>query len=148
MLPSISSPVRAKAGFSLVEVLLALGLVTFAFLVIFSLMPMGLISLQESGRQIVETEIFNNFDAELSSTPFANLDTYVNERFPAYFDHEGNEVPAAKAVFTVRCNLLAPSLGAGELRRASVLIGFNSDPSGAVKQMVNKRTFLLANRGT
>ncbi len=138
----------SRAGFSLVEVLLATALVTFAMLVIFSLIPAGLSSLQDTNRQIVETEIFNTVGAEMSSTPFASLDTYSANRFPRFLDNEGLEVAQAEdAAFTVRCvvtNSTGP--GSGELRRATVSIGYRRDPN-APGAKTTKRSFLLANRG-
>lgn len=126
---------------------MAIGLVTFALLVIFSLMPAGLAALQGANRQIVETEIFNTVGAELSSTAFTNLTDYVsgaNKRFPMYFDNEGIEVASGEPwIFVVNCTLANPELGAGELRRATVSIGYKreADPKPS------KRTFLLVNRG-
>lgn len=126
---------------------MAIGLVTFALLVIFSLMPAGLGALQEANRQIVETEIFNTVGAELGSTPFSQLDAYATDRFPLYFDNEGIAVTAEEdATFFVRCTLAAPELGAGEMRRATVAVGYRRDPNaGGVKP--SRRTFLLVNRG-
>lgn len=137
-----------RRAFSLVEVLMATGLVTFALLVIFSLMPAGLAALQDANRQIVETEIYNTVGAELASTPFGRLGEYQTSRFPIYFDNEGIETASAgDAVFTVRCSLAAPELGAGELRRATVAIGYRRDPDDAGTKP-SKRTFLLVNRGS
>src|SRR5690349_17934404 len=139
-------PSIVRGGFSLVEVLMATGLVTFALLVIFSLLPAGLATLQDANRQIVETEIYNTVGAELASTPFEKLTDYQDSRFPVYFDNEGLEVKnAADAVYYVRCTLAAAELGDGELRRATVSIGHRRDPSDpAVK--ASRRTFLLVNR--
>lgn len=133
-------------AFSLVEVVLAIGLATFALLVIFSLMPAGLKSLQEANRQIVESEIFNSLGAELTSTKFDEVEAHVTSRFPLYFDNEGLEVPGADgASFIVRCQAL-PVEGAGELRRTTVSIGFQRDPD-LPGSRPTRRTFLLVDRG-
>jgi uncharacterized protein (TIGR02598 family) len=124
---------------------MATGLVTFALLVIFSLLPAGLTALQEANRQIVETEIYNTVGAELAATPFAMLDAYSASRFPLHFDNEGLEVKdEAGAIYFVRCTLAAGELG--ELRRATVSIGHRRDPA-APGGKASKRTFLLVNRG-
>lgn len=138
-------PGRMALGFSLVEVVMATGIATFALLVIFSLMPAGLGTLQESGRQLVSTEIFNTVGAELAATPFDKLEDEVGARFPAYFDEEGMEVAAGDAVFTVRCDLHAPELD-GTLRRATVSVGYRKDPVNGGNN-ISKRSFLLADRG-
>lgn len=141
---------RGRVGFSLIEVLLAIGLMTFVLLVIFSLLPAGMATLQEANRQIVETEIYNTLGAELASTAFNRLSNYQTSRFPAYFDNEGNEVARADAsIFTVRCNLAPPELGNGELCRASLFIGYRCDPAetNSSSPKPSKRTFLLVDRG-
>ena len=112
---------RAARGFSLVEVTLAMGIASFALLVIFSMLPTGLATMQDAGRQIAETEIFNRIGSELTSTALYDaplpttdvLSNYVsgaNKRFPVFFDAEGNEVPAASPsiVYTVQCTLSLP----------------------------------------
>lgn len=137
-----------REGFSLVEVVLAIGLVTFAMLVIFSLLPVGLFSLQESNRQIVETEIFNTVGAELSSTPFDQLTNYQTTRFPIYFNNEGTEISTSNnAIFIVRCN--APVVESNtELNRVTVLVGYRRDPALTnTTAKASKRSFLLVNRG-
>lgn len=138
-----------QRGFSLVEVILAIGLITFAMLVIFSVLPVGYASLQDSSRQIVETEIFNMVGAELDSTARSQLTNYQGTRFPIYLDSEGEEQSAASnAVFIVRCG--SPVADANpELSRVTVAIGFHQDP-GATNSSAksSKRTFLLVNRGS
>ena len=137
------------SGFSLVEVILAIGLVTFAILVIFSALPVGFVSLQGSSRQIVETEIFNMVGAELDSTSRSQLTNYQMTRFPIYLDNEGEEVGvSSNAVFTVRCSDPVAESNA-ELNRVTVSIGFRQDPALANSAAkVSKRSFLLVNRGS
>ncbi|MDX2081882.1 MAG: Verru_Chthon cassette protein B [Terrimicrobiaceae bacterium] len=150
MFPPVQQNRPISGAFSLVEVILAIGLVTFALLVIFSLMPAGLASLQESSRRIVETEIFQTVGAELESTPFGSLTNYVTTRFPMYFDNEGLETTASNAIFFVRCRLADHVPATTELQRATVTIGYQRDPddSGASVSRVNRRTFLVVNRGS
>ena len=91
------------------------------------------------------------------------------KRFPAYFDQEGNEVAAGSnnIIFTVKCVLepvgslkykdiwtpINTGSGVGELRWATVRIGYHKDPGTPVtttpetEKGVTKRTFLVANRG-
>lgn len=134
----------------MVEVVLAIGLMMFALLVIFSLIPTGLGVLHDAGRQIVETEIFNTVGAELAATPFTNMDGYQSSNALTYFDVEGQRVEADQAVFHVRCDLgpaefVTADSTNGELRRATVRIGFRQDPTNAQKP--SRRTILLGNRG-
>ena len=126
--------------------------------------------MRDASRQLVETEIFNKIRSELNSTPFYSdlnkttdlLAGYQSSRFPVYFDFEGNELTgataAANAVFTVTCVLTQPDTtlwspsggtGAGELRWATIRIGFHQDPGQADTATIvaNKRTFLVVNKG-
>jgi uncharacterized protein (TIGR02598 family) len=143
-----SSILGTLKGFSLVEVVLSIGLVMFAALVIFSLMPVGLFSLQEANRQIVETEIFNTVGAELISTPFDRLTNYQATRFPIYFNNEGIEVSAdSNSPFIVRGDPPVAEPG-GELNRVTISIGYRRDPAQTnANSKVSTRTFLLVNRG-
>lgn len=138
----------SRGGFSLVEVILAIGLTTFAALVVFSLLPVGLLSLQDTNRQIVETEVFNTIGAELASTPFEKLTNYQAARFPVYFSNDGVEVPSGtESTFTVRCSPPVAEPG-GELNRVTISIGYQRDPdqtNGSGR--ISKRAFLLVNRG-
>jgi uncharacterized protein (TIGR02598 family) len=138
-----------RDAFSLVEVMVAIGLVTFAMLVIFSLMPVGLHSLQESNRQIVETEIFNTLGAELSSTPFDQVTNYLTQRFPVYFDNEGMEQGgSSNAVFIARCAVAAVPESNTQLNRVIVSIGYRRDPAQTnTPGKFSKRAFLLVNKG-
>ena len=151
---------RPSRGFSLVEVVLAIGLTTFALLVMFSLLPVGLNTMQDANRQIVESEIFNTLGSEISSTKFGeppphtnDLDAYVTStRFPMYFDNEGLPVTdPAKAVFTVRC-ALAPAAASdlsGQIKRVIVSIGYHKDPDklSDADAFKRQRTFVVADRG-
>ena len=134
-------------GFSLVEVVLATGLATFALLVIFSLMPAGFSALQASSRQIAETGIFNALGAELAATKFSDLAGSVSDRFPVGYDGEGLEQSGTNgAVFIADCMLHPPELQ-GQLQRASISIGYRQAPGNAVPANVVRRSFLLVDRG-
>jgi len=153
MIPKAFSYTK-RAAFSLIEVILALGLVTFAVVVIFSMMPTGMAVLQDAQRQIVETEIMNIVAAELSSTPFAELDNYKDDRFPILYGSEGDEVTEEEdAVYFVDCVLVPATLPAVQdadlsldLRRVVVSIGYRVPPTPAATN-INRRGFLLVNQG-
>jgi uncharacterized protein (TIGR02598 family) len=142
---------RFSLGFSLVEMVMGIGIVGFSLPVILSLLPLGNANLQDATRQMIQTEIFDTVRSELSATSFSDLDSYCSNsgtaaRFPIYFDAEGVETAKANAIFTAQCVLS----GSGELRQATVRIGFHQDPgtsdSSAVK--AEKQTFILSNRGS
>jgi len=135
---------NSGSGFSLIEVVLAIGIITFVLLVVFSLMPVGL---QDANRQLVNSEIFGRIEAELAFTPYDSVAAYQATRFPRYFDNEGLEVRNRNlAQFIVLCDEPVSDLG-GELKRITVRIGFNVNPDDSQQSNVSKRTFVVADRG-
>ena len=93
-----------RSGFSLIEVVVATGLCTYALVIIACLLPMGLGTVQIANSQIVQSEIFNKIWLEVNTTPFYDLPTYFrvqNGTFPdasvnvkglTYFDKDGQEL--------------------------------------------------------
>jgi hypothetical protein len=117
-----------RSGFSLIEVVVATGLCTYALVVIACLMPIGLATVQSANMQIVETEIFNRIGLEVNTIPFYDLPFYPRFKggypsgsvMPAtysaggqtglcYFDKDGGELSTATgAVYLVYCSLIYP----------------------------------------
>lgn len=76
------------AGFSLVEVTLALGLTTFCLLAVVGLLPVGLTTLRQATEQSIESQIVQQINSELLLHPFSQLSSgYAAKTF--YFDEEG-----------------------------------------------------------
>jgi uncharacterized protein (TIGR02598 family) len=105
-----------KQGFSLVEVVLALGVVAFAFVAILGLIPAGMSSFRQAinisvgsqlGQKVISDAFQSDYDTLLTApgtaAPGGTLD--ATQPFLAlyrYFDEEGNEIistppPAANA---------------------------------------------------
>jgi uncharacterized protein (TIGR02598 family) len=110
-----SQPFREgeRRGFSLVEVTLALAIVTFGLIAIMGLLPSGLLQVRESASEGVATNILNDLAAEISTLQTrAALPRIVLEAGrtgAVYFDSDGrqmgtNAVPDAAfvATWTVR----------------------------------------------
>jgi len=115
-----------RAGFSLIEVVFATGLCTFALGTIACMLPVGLIAFQNANQQTVNTEVFGKIWLELNTTPFYSLPTYprfstgtanstaaggLGGADPSYFDMAGEEITgnagaSTSAVYTVRCSLV------------------------------------------
>ncbi len=116
-----------SAGFSLVEVSLAIGIMGFAFVAIFGLVPVGLSNFRQAKNVSVASEISERIFSELQDTPFTKLTnngtvaagsswslTFPNFTTPGataasgttavrYFDDQGDETVSsdANAVFLV-----------------------------------------------
>lgn len=78
------SPKLRPAGFSLVEVTLALGIVAVSLLSLIGLLPAGLGSLRSAMDQTVHAQVVQRVSAEVASADFASLtNTWL------YFNEEG-----------------------------------------------------------
>ncbi len=64
---------RAQRAFSLVEVVLALGIIAFAFVANIGMLPVGLQTFRDSADKTQTTQIAQNLLAEAQQTPFENL---------------------------------------------------------------------------
>ena len=72
-------------GFSLVEVTIALGLVTFGLVSILGVLPVGLSTLREARETAAYANLLQQVEAEYASTPFVSI--LQSRTF--YFDQEG-----------------------------------------------------------
>ena len=81
---------KFAAAFSLIEVTLALGLVSIAVLPVMGLLPGGLTTLRQSMNHTVETQIVQAIAAQSVISPFSALATGAR-----YFDDEGFPVSSA-----------------------------------------------------
>lgn len=155
LLPPKALRTSGAGGFSLIEIILAVGIASASLLTIMQAVPTGLLNLHDASRQIVETAIFNEIGSELASTPFADsntahstpqdIDHYASFRCPVYYDVQGLETTSGtNAVYTVQCVVS----GTGEMRQATVRIGFHKDPGTAdtPTSRATQRTFFLTNR--
>ena len=85
------------AGFSLVEVTLALGVTAFCLLALFGLLPLGLRANQNSISQTAAASVLSSVIADLRATPktssiSSQYDITFGEAKSLYFDGEGRAV--------------------------------------------------------
>jgi len=90
-------PGLAQRGFSLVEIALALGIVAFAFVGLFALLPVGMGIFREAMETSVSTQIAQRIVSDLTETEFdqllANPISGSYYTLPLrYFDDQGTEV--------------------------------------------------------
>lgn len=79
-------------GFSLVEVVLALGIVAFAVVATIGVLPVGLQSMRASRDDSAKRVIYSGIRSELASLDSTQA---VNLSGTRFFDHEGEKVNAA-----------------------------------------------------
>jgi uncharacterized protein (TIGR02598 family) len=86
----------SSPGFSLIEVVLALGIVSFAFVGLLGLMPVGLDTLRKAIDTSAQSQIAQQISAEIQRAPFSDISdaSFVQRRFPMHFDDQGLPVPS------------------------------------------------------
>ena len=112
-----SAPDRRKQGaFSLIETILAIGIVSFAFVAIFGLLPAGLRVFRQAIDTSVGSQIAQRVVGDAQQTDFDQLVTdssgaaitagTTGRKGVRYFDDQGNEVPAAtNAIYHVNTRI-------------------------------------------
>lgn len=116
------------AGFSLVEVTLALGVAAVSLLVIFSLLPIGLQTNQRSIEQTASADILSAIAADLRATPMtsprggAATSSQFSISIPAagssgtttlYFNSAGQSATSLQSDSRYRVTITFPSSGSG-----------------------------------
>ena len=92
------APGANRRGFSLIEMILAIGVVAFAFVALMGLLPVGLNTFGAALDTSVRSQIVQRFVSDAEQTDF---DTLQNQ--PAvlrYFDDEGSEKDKSLSVYT------------------------------------------------
>jgi uncharacterized protein (TIGR02598 family) len=81
---------KSAAGFSLVEVALAIGIIAFAFIALFSLIPTGLTTFRSAIDTANETWILQGISSMVQTTDFAKIDSlnYKTSKDIFYYDEE------------------------------------------------------------
>lgn len=111
--PSERSPLRGAAcpqaaGFSLVEVVLCIGIVAFAFLAIFGLLPVGLTTFRQGIDNTLGSQIVQRLVSEAQQTDYPTL--IATAAYQRYFDEQGNEVISSKDyIYAAEISVIAPT---------------------------------------
>ncbi len=101
---------KVPSAFSLVEVTLALGLVSFAVLAVMGLLPVGLSNLRQSMDQTVEAQIVQSIAAQSVVAQFPALAS-GNQ----YFDDQGMPTDAGPdALYTATVTVIPPTYPGSE----------------------------------
>ncbi len=135
---------RTKA-FSLVEIVLAIGIVSFAFVAIFGLLPVGMTTFRQAMDTTVSSQIVQRVVNEAQQTDFSTLTANAGTPQLRYFDEQGNEVPSQNDyIYTVQVTVTPktalPNAGSSEnLATIAVMIasnpGHNPSPFAATSKL-------------
>lgn len=97
------------AAFSLAEIAISMGIVTFSLVAILGILPVGLSTLREAAGATIEAQIVNQISSDVSQIPFHLLDAYATES-PYYFDQEGKRVENAdEALYWAEVKVVRPN---------------------------------------
>lgn len=133
-----SSSFRTQAGFTLTEVCMALGIVSFAFVSLVGLLPAGMNMFRHSMDASIGSQIMQRVVNEAQQTDFETLvggvsPPPVHELFPLrYFDDEGNEIltgDTSKSIYhvhaVVKSSTVLPGQTAPQLATVVVQVAVN-----------------------
>jgi uncharacterized protein (TIGR02598 family) len=135
---------RRERGFSLVEVVIALGIISFAVVALLGLLTVSANSSRFSDEDTVIASIARQVTAELRSTPFATLPT---GGATWYFDHEARRLGAATgAIYRCQITLTADadynsSSGAPNLYQVRLVFSSALGSNPAVLQTASTALF-------
>ncbi|MEJ0001496.1 MAG: hypothetical protein WDO13_21610 [Verrucomicrobiota bacterium] len=105
------------------EVIIAVGVCMFALITIFSLLPIGAMTIQNASKQVAETEIFNRLWSQFNTTPFFSLQNASGDIAPLfatpttalafYYDGDGQDITSlgtnggapSGTTYTARCTI-------------------------------------------
>jgi len=89
---------RRKGGFSLVEVVIAMGIIAFALVPMLGLVPMGLVTSRQAIDTTIEAQIVQQMTGQAQQTDFSSLGTMASTTV-TWFDANGNVTTAANAIY-------------------------------------------------
>lgn len=88
-----SGSAASHYGFSLIEVALAIGIVSFALVSLLGSLPVGLMSAQEAVLQTTRTHVLQQISADLGTLPSSeSLETYLGTI--QYYNYSGERIPS------------------------------------------------------
>jgi uncharacterized protein (TIGR02598 family) len=94
---------RSSSAFSLIEVTIALGVVSFALVTLFGLLPTGLNNFRGSMDRSVSAQIAQGIIAKARQTDFTDLTSLQTPAgSPLYFTDEGDSTNMAQAIYVAK----------------------------------------------
>lgn len=97
-----------RAGFTLVEVTLAIGIISFAFVAMFGLLPVGLSVSRQAMDTTIEAQIVQQLKTQAIQTDFSLL-SELEKADEVFFDDQGKQVDAAQSVYRAGFTTVQPS---------------------------------------
>lgn len=130
---------RSEAGFSLIEVTLAIGIIAFAFVALFGLLPTGMQTFRASVDSTNDVTMLQEMNAMVQVTAWKNIDnldsTKSGDEF--YFDEEGRRTDTKKNPSS------APEVRARRLYQVKLLVEKCYQPGGTKIEMKDARRVVV-----
>lgn len=125
ILPTISDRKRSDLGFSLVEVVAALGIVSFGLVSMMGLLVAGISTFHDAINATTETQIAQQLANKLALADYSTIIT--NQALVYQFTQEGLPTTnAAEAVYSARVSspstLLVPGASAGQVSNTATFV--------------------------
>lgn len=139
---------QSPAAFSLVEVVLALGVVSFSLVGLIGMLPVGLSNFRQAIELQTQAQIVQQIATELQLAKFSDLNGgSYQSGFPRYFDAEGVPVSEPQKLYTVTANSPANTEVPGTVANTNLLT-LNFDIQRSTAPTEHKSfTLLVSNNG-
>ena len=145
----IFGPAKSFRAFTLVEVTLSIGIVSFVILVMLGINSVGISTLGDANNANLEAQIIQAISNEAALTDFSNLTNLAGTR---YYDQEGRQVPQTSSIYatvisgtTLSCNSVA-DFNAANIQQLTVK--FYHSPGGQINPVslpFSRRSVTVAN---
>lgn len=119
------------SGFSLVEVVLALGIMSFALMGIVGLLPVGLNHFRKAVDLTVQAQIAQALTADMQRAPYADISNMAQPS-TYYYDEEGNSTTVDRKIYTATTQVVMDS-ELNELLAPTWMIGSSGKALSNVK---------------
>jgi uncharacterized protein (TIGR02598 family) len=144
-IPASQGPARLSRGFSLIEVTIALGVVSFALIALFGLLPTGLTTFRSSIDRSIASQIAQNIISQARQTEFSSLSTLATPAgSPKKFTEDGDETTdATKTIYVAKVEVATsvtfPS-SAPNTSMAKIRVRVVNSPSGSEAAITSNST--------
>lgn len=137
---------RDLRAFSLVEVTIAIGIVSFILLTMLGLMPVGLSTLRQAMDQTVEGQIVQKLNGDILMTPFSQIaDKYSGQTI--YFNEEGVETNAYGSRYRANVSLGSASYPGASTNTANSIQVVRIDLVRTRDSSTNRFSLFVPNSG-
>ena len=138
-----------RGGFTLVEVTMAIGIISFAFVATIGLLPVGLSVSRQAIETTIQSQIVQQLTTQALQTDFSQLENLGNPQKtePYYFDDQGKSTGEAgslyKAVFQQVPATTDLPAGVSTRKLKTVTISIENTRGSATQTAANAKKFTI-----